>query len=197
MPLSPPAPRDFLTRRTITCDGYVREDGLLDIEGRLLDQRGYDMGNDWRGVVKAGEPAHEMWVRLTIDDGLIIRAVESVTDAAPFPTCREIAPNMQRLVGLKIAGGFKQEMRVRVGNTQGCTHVVALLEVIANVAIQAMAGKRREQDRESVLDIFNTRDASNTGIASRPALIDSCHSYAADGPVVQRMWPMHYRPRKP
>jgi hypothetical protein len=191
MPLSTAAPREFLTRRTMTCEGYAREDGLLDIEGRLLDQRGFDFENDWRGRVKAGAPVHEMWVRLTVDDGLIIRAVESVTAAAPYPSCREIAPNMQKLVGLRIAGGFKQEMRALVGNTQGCTHVVALVEVMANVAVQALAGKRRGQDRDTVLNTFNTRDAS------RPALIDTCHSYAADSPVVQRLWPMHYRPRKP
>jgi hypothetical protein len=190
MPLSPCASREFLTRRTVTCEGYAREDGLLDIEGHLVDVRGFDLGNDWRGKVKAGKPVHEMWVRLTVDEALVIRAVESVTDSAPFPTCREITPNMQRLVGLTITGGFKKEMRARVGNTEGCTHVVALVEAIAGVAIHALAGKRRHQDRDTVLGTFSARDPS------RPALIDTCHSYASDGPIVEKLWPMHYRPRK-
>jgi len=36
MPLSTPATRRFLTRRTITCEGYLREDGLIDVEGHLV-----------------------------------------------------------------------------------------------------------------------------------------------------------------
>ena len=43
MPLPPSVPRELLTRRTVTCEGYSRADGLMDIEGHLVDVRGYDM----------------------------------------------------------------------------------------------------------------------------------------------------------
>ena len=190
MPLSPPAPREFLTRRTVTCQGFQRNDGLIDIEGRLVDVRGYDVHNEWRGHLQAGNPAHDMSARLTIDEKLTIVAAESATDASPYPHCREIAPHTQRLVGMKIVGGFKREMRARIGNTQGCTHVVALIEALAGVAIQTVAGTRRHQSSEKRLSTFSTRDPS------RPALLDTCHSYAAHSPIVERLWPMHYRPRK-
>ena len=72
MPLPPPVPREFLTRRTVTCEGYSRADGLMDVEGHLVDVRGYDTNNEWRGCLKEGDAAHDMWVRLTIDEQLTI-----------------------------------------------------------------------------------------------------------------------------
>jgi hypothetical protein len=190
MPLPPPVPREFLTRRTVTCEGYSRADGLMDIEGHLVDVRDYDMNNEWRGCLKAGDAAHDMWVRLTIDEQLTIVEAVSSTDGAPYPTCRDITPHTQRLVGLKIVGGFKREMRARIGNTEGCTHIVALMDELASVAIQTLAGSRRDRGTREQLSTFNVRDPS------RPALLDTCHSYAADSPIIARLWPMHYRPPK-
>ena len=190
MPLSTPATRRFLTRRTITCEGYLREDGLIDVEGHLVDVRGYDMDNEWRGYLKAGDAAHDMWARLTVDDELSIKAAESSTDRSPYPICREITPHTPRLVGLKIIGGFKKAMHERIGYTEGCTHIVALIETLASVAIQALMGKRQGSSAREVLSTFSARDPT------RPALIGSCHSYAPDSPITARLWPMHYRPRK-
>jgi hypothetical protein len=186
MPLSAPVAREPLTRRTITCEGFARADGLLEIEGHLVDQRSFDQRNEWRAV-KAGDPVHDMWMRLTIDQNLVIRAVESVTDSAPYPSCREVTPNFQRLVGLGITGGFKQEMRNRVGHTAGCTHIVVLLDVLAGVAVQTIAATRFKVGSADAFEVFGAVDRS------KPPLIGSCHSYAADGPVVRRLWPEHYR----
>ena len=190
MPLSEPRPREFLTGRTITCNGYLRDDGLIDIEGHLVDTRGYDTNNEWRGALRKGEPAHEMWVRLTIDDTLVVREASCATDAAPYPTCREITPNVARLVGLAITGGFKKQMRERIGRTEGCTHVVALIEALSAVAVHALAGKRRGEGRDAMLGTYGTRDPQ------RHPLVDTCHSYAADSPIVRRLWPESYRPKK-
>ncbi len=188
MPLTAPRPRELLTRRTITCEGYLRDDGLVDIEGHLTDVRGYDTSNDWRGTVRRGDPAHEMWLRLTVDDQLTIREVACSTDAAPYPRCREVPPNLQRLVGLGVAGGFKKEVRARVGGTAGCTHILALIDTMANVAVQAVAGSKRNQGREALLDTYGTRGEGSRG------LVGSCHSYAADSPIVQILWPDAYKP---
>ena len=190
MPLPTPHAREFLTGRTIACNGYLRDDGLIDIEGHLVDARGYDIRNDWRGEVKRGEPAHEMWVRLTIDDDLVVREASCATDAAPYPTCREITPNVARLVGLAIVGGFKKQVRSRIGGTEGCTHVLALIEAMSSVAVHALAGKRRGHGRDVMLGSYGTRDSR------RHPLIGTCHSYAADSEIVRRLWPESYRPRR-
>jgi hypothetical protein len=128
-------------------------------------------------------------VRLTIDDQLAIQAVESVTDAAPFPTCPEVTPAMQRLVGLSVAIGFKRRMQELVGQTQGCTHILTLLGTLAGVALHSVSGKHRDQG----FAVFWTNWGRQG--SKPPALIDSCHSYAADSPIVQRLFPLHYQPR--
>ncbi len=189
MPLPAPNPRELLTRRTITSEGYLRDDGLVDIEGHLVDVRGYDTGNEWRGPIAQGEPVHEMWLRLTVDDDLTIRGVACATDAAPHPPCREVPSNMERLVGLVISGGFKKQVRQKVGGTEGCTHILAMIDAMSAVAVHALAGKRRGQGRDAVLGAYGGRGGQ------RNTLIDSCHAYAADSPVVKVLWPEAYRPK--
>ena len=187
MPLPEARPREVLTERTITCNGYLRDDGLVDVEGHLVDVRGYDTANDWRGAVPRGAPIHEMWVRLTLDDGLVIREAVAATDAAPYPRCREPLPKLERLVGLVIAGGFKKQARARIGGIEGCTHVLALIDAMSNVAVHALAGKRRDQGRDTMLGTYGTRAGSDH------PLVGSCHSYAPDSPIVAKLWPASYR----
>lgn len=189
MPLPPPSERELLTRRTITCEGFRRTDGLFDIEGRLVDTRGVVHDYGWRPPIAPGGSIHEMLVRMTVDgDGKIV-AMVGVTDAAPYPTCREVAPNLERLVGLTVAGGFKQTMRQRVGRTAGCTHIVTLLEAMANNAVQTLAAAVRSKGSHAVFQRFGVRDRS------RHPLLDTCHTYAASSPIVAEIWPELHRPQ--
>ena len=77
MPLSPPAARKELHLRRVEVCGYQRDDGLWDIEGRLVDTKTYGFDNFDRGRIEAGDPIHEMRLRLTLDG-------ESLADAALF-----------------------------------------------------------------------------------------------------------------
>lgn len=183
-PLPPPKPRERLHRRTITLDGYRREDGLWDIEAVLVDTKTYGFDNQWRGRIEPGMPAHEMHFRLTVDDGYVIREVEVATTASPYEMCPSIAPNFQRLVGLQIGKGWMREVRTRLGGPQGCTHLVEMLQPLATVAFQtiAMAKARYElPDRQQ-----------DAGASARPRLLNSCHAFASDSPVVRRQWPQFY-----
>jgi len=187
MPLPTPAPRHLLNRREINCEGFAREDGLIDVEGRLRDSRGYDIAPSIGRPVKQGDAVHDMWVRLTIDQTLTVRAVECATDSTPYGTCQQAAPNMQRLVGINVSAGFKKEVHARIGGTAGCTHIVSLVEAMATVAMHAVFESRRSQGREAMTSIFKaTKDG-------RPPLLDSCISHAADSPVVAKLWPDFYR----
>jgi len=97
MPLPPPdAAREPLHTRQVTCTGYRRADGLWDIEGHITDRKSYDFQRDGR-TVPSGEPIHEMWIRLTLDNRLTVKAVAAVTDAAPYRMCPSITENFQRL----------------------------------------------------------------------------------------------------
>lgn len=187
MPLPAPMPRNLLTRRSIVTEGYLREDGMMEIEGHLVDVRGYDVFNEWRGLVTSGTPAHDIWVRLTVDASLIIVAATASMDATPHRTCSEIQRSVEKLAGLSIASGFKKQARARIGGTAGCTHILALIEAMAPVAVHALAGKRRGEGHGAALDTYvPRRDGSHP-------LIGSCHSYRPGSPIVRMLWP-DYRP---
>jgi hypothetical protein len=63
--LSEASKRTFINRRNVVCDGYQRDDGLLEIDAQLLDVRGFESANPWRGTVRPGDPIHRMLVRVT------------------------------------------------------------------------------------------------------------------------------------
>jgi DUF2889 family protein len=180
MPLTPPADRQPMHTRQIRCQGFARADGLWDIEGHLVDTKPYDMPNADRphGKISAGEHLHEMWIRLTLDTELWVRAVEVVTDFGPYAVCPSIAPNFQRLVGERIKAGWTQRTRELLGGVQGCTHLVELLGPLATTAFQTIYPVRVKRD--------------SVPSAHKPALIDTCHAYRSDGPLVKHKWPEHY-----
>ncbi|GMQ95993.1 MAG: DUF2889 domain-containing protein [Gammaproteobacteria bacterium] len=180
MPLSPAAPRKLLHTRTVTCHGYQRDDGLWDIEGHLVDVKTYDFDNDHRNVVKAGEPVHEMWLRLSIDDDMQIRAAEAAIDYAPYAMCPDITSRFALIEGLRIGPGFHRQLHKRVGGVKGCTHLVELLRPLATTAFQTLVAKRRK------------RESDPDAPPRRPLFINTCHAHASDSPEVKRRWPAFY-----
>lgn len=181
MPLPDPAPRNLQHTRLVECRGYRRDDGLWDIEGHLTDTKTFDIPGMDRpgGKLAAGEPLHEMWVRLTVDLDLVIHDVAVVTEWGPYHGCESIAPAFQVLKGLQIRPGFNQRTKELLGRTRGCTHLVELLGPVATTAFQTIYGAREK-----------ARPAGSDG--KRPGLIDSCHMYAADGALVKKRWPGWY-----
>jgi hypothetical protein len=194
MPLSPPIGRQHLHTRRVTCQGFFREDGLWDIEGRITDEKSYEHANEWRGPLKPGDFVHDMSIRLTLDRKFTIVDVEAVTDKSPYRICGDVAPDFKKLIGLRIGGGFHREVRARLGGVHGCTHIVELLGPVATTAFQTVSsGKARELDRahRAKSDPAPKADAPSKP-SRKPYVIDTCHAWAADGPVVKRWAPDFY-----
>ena len=164
----------------MNCYGYLRADGLWDIEGHLVDTKTYAFENKYRGKIAPGEPVHEMWLRLTIDDDLLIHAAEATTVHGPFRVCPDITPRFARLAGIRIGPGWMRKVSEQVGGTLGCTHLVELLRPMATTAYQTMAGRRRQASQ------------AVGAPRNKPVFIDSCHALAASGPVVKEHWPEFY-----
>ena len=98
--LEPTVAREPLHRRAIEIRGYKREDGLYDIEGHLVDSKGYDF-KVAAGVRHAGEPVHDMWLRITVDRELKIVDAAAAMDAMPYVDhCNQIVPAYKLLIGL-------------------------------------------------------------------------------------------------
>jgi len=179
MPLSSPADREPIHIRRIECRGYRRRDGMWDIEGHLVDTKSYGFDNEWRGRVEAGEPVHDMWIRLTIDDEFKVHAVEAATDSSPFRICPDITANFAALKGLSIAKGWRRAVAERLGGVHGCTHLVELLGPLGTTAFQTIFPLR---------EMHGQRAPRRT----RPRAIDTCHALKSDGEVVKRHWPEFY-----
>jgi hypothetical protein len=188
MPLSPAAPRRHIHTRRIHCEGFLREDGLWDIEAHMTDVKTYAFTTSYRGEIQAGEPIHDMRIRLTVDDSLTVKAIEVVTDSAPYGICPAIAPNFQRLVGVTIGQGWRRAVTQNLSGVEGCTHLVELLQPVATVAFQTVVPYKNRRIAQP---------GSHAALAppqppQKPAIIDTCHAYASDGPIVAKAWPQFY-----
>ncbi|MCB2002543.1 MAG: DUF2889 domain-containing protein [Rhodoferax sp.] len=68
--LPPPVEREHIHTRRVVSRGYLRADGLWDIEAGIEDTKTYFARNADGRERQPGEPIHHMQVRLTLDDTL-------------------------------------------------------------------------------------------------------------------------------
>ncbi|MCW3475907.1 DUF2889 domain-containing protein [Limobrevibacterium gyesilva] len=190
MPLSEPVERERLHTRAIRIEGFRRSDGLYDIEAHLTDTKAYGFSSIDRGFIGPGEPLHEMWVRLTVDDRMVIVACEAATEHGPFTICGGGAASYASLVGLRIKPGFLKEANARIGGTAGCTHLRELLQQIATTAFQTMWPVRSKREAEAREQAAPSGKVSESDGSAR--LLNTCFAYASSGPVVRRRWPHLY-----
>ena len=188
MTLPAPAPRRHLHTRTITCEGYERDDGLFDIEASIVDTKTYEIDEPYRGLRKAGEHVHDMQLRLTIDRGMVVRDVEVNTTHAPYDACFGVAPAYKDLVGATIGIGWRRAVQNAVGGTKGCTHLRELLMPAATVAFQTLGSWPKG-------GAVSTEARPDAG-AARPYFLDGCKAWSTDGAVVKRLYPLHYQARR-
>lgn len=186
MALPPAAPgRQLQHRRSIDVRVYRRDDGLWDVDAQLRDVKTRDtlLGEQTR---HAGEPIHEMLLRLVVDVRMTILEAGAETRWMPYPgACDRHGDGpdgdaYQRLVGLNLLQGFRQAVRERLGGLLGCTHLTELTQVLPTAVVQAFAG-----------DVIDTRGAAPGD--DKPFQIDRCHALRSDGPVVRRHYPRWYR----
>ena len=177
MPLPPPScPRTPSHQRSITVRTHARQDGLWDIEGHLTDTWPHDMPMH-EGTLRAGDPIHSMWLRLTVDRTATVVAATAVTDAGPYgAACATINPAYADLVGVRIARGWRNAIRDRFGRTAGCTHLNELAGAMGTAALQALWPELKGDP-----DV-------------KPFSIDGCHALKSSGPQVARFYPRWYRP---
>jgi len=182
MALPKAAPREKKHHRKIDCEGFLREDGLWDIDAHLVDTRSYDCGYDEEhrgGVIRAGEPVHDMWLRLTIDLDFRIHDVQADSEQTPFAICPQGAQAMRKLIGLHIGPGWRRQVRERIGSSESCTHLMDLLGQLTATAYQTLHRALEEREAE--------RDRPR-----RPPIIDTCVALSGSGDIVRKRWPEFY-----
>ncbi len=172
----PPAPRKPLHLRRISCEGFLRDDGLIDLEGLLVDTKPVPLPLVTREV-PPGEPIHQMRVRLTIDRELNIRDARVYSEHTPYPDCTEVEANYRQLVGMRIGPGFTREVKRLFRGTQGCSHMTELLAPLASTAFQVIWANND----------FDSVDAEGSGQRTSP--LGGCHALRLDGRIVRTYFP--------
>lgn len=179
MPLSKPVRRQLLHRRQVHCQGFEREDGLWDIEARITDVKTHSVDNPERGgYVAAGEPFHDMWMRLTLDRSLTIHRVEACIDASPFPHCPAIAERFRQLEGTRIGPGWHSRARELFSGVDGCTHLYELLPPLATTAVQTLWPSEQGEIMELAAKV----------------MLDRCHGWSRHQYLVRKYIPHLYIP---
>lgn len=183
--LPTPVERTLFHTRQVTCQGYLRHDGLWDIEGRMVDSKSYDITFYDGRELETGQPLHEMQVRITVDNNFVIRDANAITVHAPYQICPEISSAYQQLTGVKIGPGFSQKVRDLFKGRAGCTHITELLGPMATTAFQTITSGRRQLENKE-----GRANAPRSNEAAR--LIDSCHGWRSDGEPVAVQFPERY-----
>ena len=180
MPLSPPSSRRASKHtRAIQIEAFARDDGLWDIDAHITDIKTRDTTLA-SGIRPAGQPVHDLWLRITVDTTLTIVDAEAVSDAVPYPNyCDTIGPDYKKLVGLNLLKGFRDGVKQRLSGINGCTHITELAAVLPTATIQAFAG-----------EVLDTRDGASTDEQShKPFQLDRCHALRSDGEAVAKFYP--------
>lgn len=183
--LSPPTLRRLLHERRVVTRGYLRDDGLWDIEGELVDEKTYTYADRDRGPLPSGAPMHHMRARLTVDRDLKVLAAEGAMPARPFHTCTIGISPVQALVGASLAKGFRRTIDEAMGGTRGCTHLRDLVLAVATTAYQTISSWREQFMPE--LGAPKAKD----GIS--PFFLNQCVSWSEQSPVVAVHFPELHR----
>lgn len=173
----PQVARSRIHCRRIEIQAFIRDDGLLDLDARLTDQkdRDYPLAS---GVRKAGDPVHDLFVRVTVDRDFFILDAEASSEWVPYPdACGTIAPAYRRLIGLNLVRGFRRTVGEMFADVRGCAHLTELLASLPTAAIQAWATFVRD----------------NAEGEDKPFQLDRCHALETTTPTVMRYYPRWYR----
>jgi hypothetical protein len=181
LPLSTPNPRRPMHTRRVEYSGFLRDDGLWDIEGELHDSKPHPFEIQGEGQWAPNQAVHHMRIRVTLDNAMVIQAIEAVMDSHPHDPCPQALAPMQRMVGTRMSGGWRQAIERHLGNEQGCTHLRELLYNMATAAYQTM------------VDVsFAAPDDGRP-----PPHLGKCLTWGFNSPVVERVYPLFFRWQPP
>lgn len=181
MSFAPPAaPRRPVHLRRITCEGFLRDDGLIDIEGVLVDTKPEPMRLVTK-TVPVGEPIHQMRLRLTVDRERRIVDARAFSEHNPYPACAEVEAGYRRLIGLHIGPGFTCQVKRLLRGVEGCTHMTELLPPMASTVFQVIWGDSGVATNGEAL------------AAQGSSPLGGCHALRLDGHIVKTYFPQQLK----
>lgn len=188
MPLPPSQPRTHLHTRNVVFRGYLREDGLWDIEAQMRDTKTYDFDIPGEGVWPPGSAIHDMTIRVTVDDALVVREIAADMASVPHPECPQAQAPMQKMIGATMGRGWRQAIEQHLGSVRGCTHLRELLFNMATAAYQTIPSGMALREPSSSSDTLPKADGDQP-----PMHLGKCMTWDFNGPTVERHYPMFFQ----
>jgi Protein of unknown function (DUF2889) len=183
-----PGPRHLLHTRAYEIESVFEDDQHFRLIGHLRDVN----PNGLWGIDDSDPMiVHHMQVELLLEAGtMTIKDVTTQMHVRPNVECRDTLPKYEQLIGLSIARGFTHKVREMFGGPRACTHIGALLNAMAPVAIQSMwpftawVLESRGPSPEVATTVAVGPDAARAR-AERAMLWNrnTCHVWAEDGPM--------------
>lgn len=177
--------RQDLHTRAVTYRGYLRPDGLFDVEAELRDSKGYSFVMAERGPLVPGDVIHHMLIRLTVNSEMVIVAVETSMKATPFGMCGAADASAQDLIGVKVGEGWRGHIERTMGGLRGCAHLRELMGGLGTATIQAVGGH---------FEHLRRRSGTSRSANAPPHFLNKCMSWDVTGQVVKKHEPLFYRP---
>ena len=169
--------------------GFDREDGLWDIEAQLTDVKTYGFEVSNERPFPANEPIHNLKIRVTLDNKMVIQDIATSMDDIPHPECVGAPHGMHKLIGCTMGPGWRKVINQHVGGTEGCTHLREMLFNMATAAYQTLpAGQWQRRELAG---------QPHPEMTQAPYFLGQCHSWAYDSPTVQRAYPMFFKTKAP
>lgn len=186
-------------------DSFPPDPDLTELHNRKYEVRAFRVNEGrvlLRGMVRDDKPnglylqddpdpltIHHMIVDLEITfPQMVIERAEVVYQSHPHLECTDIVPHYQKLVGLSIARGFINKVRELFGGPRGCTHVTALLQAMAPVAIQCAWSMRIAAARENGTLGQKRDDLTPEQREAMFAMnLNTCHVWDEEGEVVSTL----------
>jgi hypothetical protein len=169
--------RTMIHNRVLDMRGYLRSDGLWEVQAHLKDTRTSAFRPAARSdAIPSGAPIHDMQLAVVFDDDLVVRDIASGMNAHPYAACAGGGTALRNLIGVRMASGWGKEVRRLLPACQSCTHLREMLLPLASVAFQTQADMR--------VALYNGGDAK-----SKENKADSCIAFSKDGDVLKALWP--------
>lgn len=185
MPLpEPDVERDHIHTRTIAIEAYRRPDGTMDVEGRITDVKPFDH-QMMDGFRKAGDPVHDLSIRITLDDDMTVTKAVASMDQGAHELCPRAEPNFSNIEGLQIGPGWNKKVKAAMSPGLGCTHIIEMLAQMASGAMQAGWSRRSGE----TFDMPPPEERE-----MQVGMINSCYPYRQSSPWIKENFPKSYKP---
>jgi hypothetical protein len=175
------ATKQKLHTRAYEIDSFLEDDDHFRLVGHIRDVK-----PDGLWGIDDSEPMtiHHMQLELVINaTTLTITEVDVFMHVHPQTFCPEALPKYEQLVGLSIARGFTNKVKELFGGPRACTHIGALINAMAPVAVQTIWGFAALQREKSGRGSEPMTNEERT--AGHKRNLNTCHVWAAEGPMME------------